>query len=74
MRESLIDEPTRVARQAVFVFLIWALYLAEAIVGTWMALRWRLQALYVPCLTLCLAIVADQLRPLSLEEERESQA
>ena len=37
-------------------------------------LRLHLRALYFPCLLLLAAIVADQIRPLSLEEEQEQSA
>ena len=65
---------TKVARQAVFVFLIWPFIWQERFSVPGSRFAGDCRRLYVPCFTVCLAIVADQMRPSSLEEERESQA
>lgn len=58
-------------RNALFIFTIWLLYLTGAIGGTFLGLRWKLQALYLPVSVLLIAIAIDQARPLSVEEERD---
>ena len=58
-------------RQAGFIFAIWWLYLAGAVVGTWSNSRWQLQSLYLPLGTLAAAILCDQYRPLAVEEEKD---
>jgi len=60
-----------IAREARFVFAIWALYFAGAVCGTWFALHWQLRSLLLACLILFFIILVDQARPLSLEEEQE---
>ncbi len=56
---------------ALFIFAIWLLYLTGAISGTLLELRWKLLALYVPVSALLITIAIDQVRPLSVEEERD---
>jgi len=68
---KLNEQRTIAARRGGLVFAIWLCYLAGAISGTWLGLRLHLRALNFPCLLLLTAIVADQIRPLSLEEEQE---
>jgi hypothetical protein len=37
----------------------------------WLGYRWQLKSVYLACGLVLLAIAVDQVRPLSLEEERE---
>jgi uncharacterized membrane protein YoaK (UPF0700 family) len=60
-----------VAQQTLFMFAIWFCYLAGAFCGTWATYSWGLKALFVASCLLLATIVVDQLRPLSLEEERD---
>lgn len=61
----------RTVRGALFIFAIWACYVAGAIGGTWLQSRWQLRGLYLPVTLLCLAIATDQFVPLSIEEEKD---
>jgi uncharacterized membrane protein YoaK (UPF0700 family) len=61
----------KTARSALFIFSIWCSYAAGAIGGTWLHSRYQLRALYVPVAILCLAILADRIIPLSVEEEKD---
>jgi uncharacterized membrane protein YoaK (UPF0700 family) len=58
-------------REARFIGSIWLLYLLGAIAGTWMEMKWSVQALVVPTVLLAMSIAADQVNPLSLEEEKD---
>lgn len=58
-------------QQALFVFLIWSLYLSGALVGSWLYGRWGLRTLYLAVVPLLTVIAIDQLHPLSVEEEKE---
>ena len=69
-RENL-NRRAKTLRQAAFIFSIWGLYLAGAITGTWAQGRWQLRSLYAPVAIVCLGIVADQIRPLAVEEEKD---
>jgi uncharacterized membrane protein YoaK (UPF0700 family) len=66
-------EIRRNAGRSIFFFGIWILYLAGAVCGTWLCKRQQLKALYLPCAILLVVIAADQARPLSIEEEQESE-
>lgn len=57
--------------QALFLFGIWLLYLAGAAVGTLLHQRWGLLALFAAIAPLVVAIFADVVQPLSIEEEKE---
>jgi len=57
--------------KAMFMFSIWCAYVAGAVAGTWLHVRWQLRALYAPVGLLCGAIAADQIFPLSIEEEKD---
>jgi uncharacterized membrane protein YoaK (UPF0700 family) len=67
LRETL----SKVRWQSALMIGIWFCYLTGAVCGTWAALRWHLEALFLPCLMVLGAIVADQILPLSLEEENQ---
>lgn len=62
---------SQVRWQSALMIGIWLCYLSGALCGTWAGLRWQLKALFLPCLMVLLAIAADQMLPLSLEEEKE---
>jgi len=66
-RETL----SKVRWQSALMIGIWICYLGGAVCGTWAGLRWQLRALFLPCLMLLFAIAADQILPLSLEEEKQ---
>lgn len=68
LRQSL---QTLAFREARFVLTIWTCYLAGAIAGTWMNAHWKMHALYISIMLLAIAVLVDQFRPLSLEEEVE---
>jgi len=59
------------AGQAWFVFSIWLLYFVGAIAGTAFYSAIQLNAMYVPAGLLVLTIATDQVKPLSLQEERD---
>jgi uncharacterized membrane protein YoaK (UPF0700 family) len=67
LRRDTLDH----ARQARFFFAIWMMYVTGAIFGTWFASVYKLKALFLACSILVLVIAVDQVRPLSIEEERE---
>lgn len=67
LRETL----AKVRWQSALMVGIWFCYLGGAVCGTWAGLHWRLKALAVPCMMVLLAIAADQILPLSLEEEKQ---
>ncbi len=58
-------------RNARLMAAIWVSYMTGAVAGTFMASRWSARALYLPVLILVGAVVVDQFRPLSIEEEKE---
>jgi uncharacterized membrane protein YoaK (UPF0700 family) len=58
-------------RNARFMAGIWFSYMVGSVAGTWTNSRWKLAALYLPVSILLLSIVVDQVRPLSIEEERD---
>jgi uncharacterized membrane protein YoaK (UPF0700 family) len=59
------------ARKMRFLFCLWVFYLAGAASGTLASSSMRLKALSIPCCILLAVILVDQVRPLSIEEERE---
>ncbi len=61
------------ARTAGFMFGIWLCYALGSLAGTWMSLHWSARSLYVPVGLLVMAAGVDQVRPLSLEEERDQE-
>jgi len=69
-RERLSHRAKKLGEGA-FIFSIWCLYLVGAVAGTGAQSKWQLRALYAPAAIVCLAIVADQLRPLAVEEEKD---
>lgn len=58
-------------RNALFMAAIWFSYMVGSIAGTWMDFRWKVAALYLPVAILIASIAVDQVRPLSLEEEKD---
>jgi len=68
---ELLDQRSRISREAGFIFSIWLLYLAGAAGGAWLGPRWALKSLYLPCFILLLAVAAELVQPLSLEEEQD---
>ena len=58
-------------RNALFMAGIWMSYMMGSIAGTWMDVRWKVAALYLPVVLLIVSIAVDQVRPLSLEEEND---
>jgi uncharacterized membrane protein YoaK (UPF0700 family) len=61
----------QVSRKARFIGAIWVLYLAGAVAGTWMTLRWGVRSLLLPACVVAGAVIIDQVTPLSIEEERD---
>lgn len=59
------------ARKARFLFFLWILYLAGAAGGTLASPDLQLKALFIPCCILLAVIIVDQVRPLSIEEEKQ---
>lgn len=59
------------ARKVRFFLSIWSLYLAGAACGALVSRPEQLRSLFWPCGILVAAIVVDQIRPLSIEEEQE---
>jgi len=70
-KQPLQQHRRRVFRDASFIFSIWLLYLSGAGAGTRLTLDWKLHALIIPLGLLALAVCADLLRPLSLQEEKD---
>lgn len=64
-------ERRRVFRRAQFMMAIWLLYLLGAATGVWMKGAWGARSLLVPIAVVCVAVMMDQLRPLSIEEEKD---
>ena len=58
-------------RKASFIFSIWLAYATGAAVGTGLASKWEIRTLFVPVALLCVGIIADQVLPLSVEEEKD---
>lgn len=71
-----IDAETSLAQkndkqQALFVFLIWSLYLSGALAGSWLYRPWGVRTLFLAVVLLLAVIAVDQVRPLSIEGEKE---
>ncbi len=58
-------------RKASFILSIWCAYALGAIAGTGLESKWHVRTLQVPFALLCVAIMADQILPLSVEEEKD---
>jgi uncharacterized membrane protein YoaK (UPF0700 family) len=69
--KRVIDAEKKVRRQAFFIFSIWLSYFVGAIVGTETEGVLGLRALFIPLVLLAIAILADQVSPLSIREEQE---
>lgn len=64
------DHRRIVMRQGLYIFSIWLLYFVGAAVGAFGSLRFGLRALVIPVALLAVAILVDQLQPLSIQEEQ----
>jgi uncharacterized membrane protein YoaK (UPF0700 family) len=69
--KRVIDAQKKVRRQAFFIFSIWLTYFVGAIAGTKTEGVLGLRALLIPIVLLAIAILADQVSPLSIREEKE---
>ncbi len=69
--ERVIDAQLKVRRRAFFIFSIWLTYLVGAIVGAMTEADFGLRSLFIPIVLLAIAILADQVSPLSIREEQE---
>ena len=69
--KRVIDAQLKVRRQALFIFSIWLTYLVGAIVGAMTEADFGLRSLLIPIVLLAIAILADQVSPLSIREEQE---
>ena len=58
-------------RKASFIFSIWCAYVAGAVAGTGLESKWEIRSLFVPIALLCIGIIADQVLPLAVEEEKD---
>jgi uncharacterized membrane protein YoaK (UPF0700 family) len=76
LRLGSIDGETSLAQkndkqQALFVVLIWSLFLSGALAGSWLYRPWGVRTLYLAVVVLLAVIAIDQIHPLSIEEEKE---
>jgi uncharacterized membrane protein YoaK (UPF0700 family) len=69
--KRLVDAQKKTHRQAFFIFSIWLTYLVGAIVGTMTEANFGLRSLLMPILLLVIAVVVDQVSPLSIREEQD---
>src|SRR5579862_3037534 len=60
-----------IVRRTQFIASIWVMYFVGAAAGVRMDNAWGLRSLLAPVALVCVAILMDQIAPLSLEEERE---
>jgi uncharacterized membrane protein YoaK (UPF0700 family) len=67
----VIAAQMKVRRHAFFIFSIWLAYFVGAIVGTKTEADFGRRALVIPIVLLAIAILADQVSPLSIREEQE---
>jgi uncharacterized membrane protein YoaK (UPF0700 family) len=58
-------------RESVFLLSIWISYVVGATIGAIFRKRLELEALLIPTMVIFALILLDQIRPMSLEEERE---
>jgi uncharacterized membrane protein YoaK (UPF0700 family) len=58
-------------QMAIFLFVIWLFYVAGAVAGTWTFGVLGLSSLFVAVGLLGVGFVADQISPLSIQEEKE---
>jgi uncharacterized membrane protein YoaK (UPF0700 family) len=65
------SERRQVIHDAMYICCIWLMYFVGAIVGAVLASATGLRCLLLPLGILAVAIVIDQLQPLSLQEERD---
>lgn len=61
----------QVIRRAQFMGFIWVFYLLGAMTGTWLKWLWGIRALLPAAGAVVIALIADQVAPLAIEEERE---
>ncbi len=69
--KRVIDAQKKTHRQALFIFSIWLTYFFGAIVGAKTEADFGLRTLLIPVVLLAIAILVDQVSPLSIREERE---
>ncbi len=60
-----------VQRQALFIFSIWVLYLAGAVVGTAAQSVWGVRSLFVPAAVVLCVTIFDQINPMAIQEEKD---
>ena len=58
-------------RQAQFIFSVWMFYFVGAAAGAWATSTWGVRSLIIPLALILVAVVGDQLWPLSIEEEQD---
>lgn len=61
----------KVHRQALFMFSIWVLYLAGAVVGTATQSLWGVRSLFVPAAVVLCVTVFDHINPMAIQEEKD---
>lgn len=67
------SERNVVLREALFIFSIWMLYFTGAAIGASLTLAAGLRSLFIAVGVLAVAVVADQVHPLSLQEEQNEE-
>lgn len=60
-----------VVRQAQFIFSVWMFYFVGAAAGAWATTDWGIRSLFIPMGLIFIAVVGDQVWPLSIEEEHD---
>lgn len=61
----------KVHRQSLFMFCIWVLYLAGAVVGTATQSLWGVRSLFVPAAVVLTVTIFDQVNPMAIQEEKD---
>ncbi len=61
----------QVHRQALFIFLIWVLYLGGAVVGSATQSLWGVRALFVAAGAVLAVTIFDQVNPMAIQEEKD---
>jgi uncharacterized membrane protein YoaK (UPF0700 family) len=61
----------QVHRQALFLFLIWVLYVGGAVVGTATQSLWGVRSLFVPAGAVLAVTIFDQVNPMAIQEEKD---
>lgn len=68
--QQAVERP-KVLRQAGFIFSIWFAYFVGAALGAWMRTEWGVHSLVLPGTMVAAVAIIDQVKPLSIEEERD---